>query len=591
MIKTKPVLPFLVGLFGTVAALGHGLEITVNSSGNDNTRDNRLTFVEAVLIANERLGRTLSAGESALVVTNDAGHDLTIRFAIAGAGPHFISAPPGGFPPLMTDHFEKAWVDGFSQLGAQPNTAALSGTNNAVLKIVLDCRVLSPDAATGETPDWSFKIAAPNVHFRGFSVLAGQESSNYGVYFTDGAVGGQVSGCWFGVSPDQTILAGGEVAIAAYGSAGGQVFGSNGDGVDDLAEINVIVAHAIGVQFEDTKDILVQHNLIGVMPDGKTLPPAEIRDALEGDAVEGSGLTGTITLRRNVMGGMRGDVVQFYGPAEKLVLLENSIGVTGDGITPLPNGNFLRVEAVQAVVGPDAGAMPESGSENRIANHSGYLFRYARSETRIRHGANLFANNTGPYFEQLEKSLTGARLGRDTDLAPLLTPGTSSRQILRGTIPLSGPGTNSLTTAIIDLYRAEPGPDAEHPEIGRQLASFTEGSTADLDPLPGVFAFDLSAVAGMDTAAHLAVTSTLKDATGIDTSPFSNLIELPAAAPRLAIVRENSHVVLTWSDGNYRAQILMVNLADPKGWLDLPGSSPIRVPTSDSSSAFFRLQR
>ncbi|MFM7216315.1 MAG: hypothetical protein ACKO3H_15700, partial [Verrucomicrobiota bacterium] len=80
-----PVLPLLITLVGTVTALGHGLEITVNSTGNDNTPDAQLTFVEAVLIANEGLGRPLSAGESSLVIEDDSGL-LNLRFAIPGDG-------------------------------------------------------------------------------------------------------------------------------------------------------------------------------------------------------------------------------------------------------------------------------------------------------------------------------------------------------------------------------------------------------------------------------------------------------------------------------------------------------------------------
>ncbi|MBM3758486.1 MAG: hypothetical protein FJW38_31500 [Acidobacteria bacterium] len=589
----KPILPILVGLAGAVTAFGQGLDVKVNSTGNDNTPDDRLTFVEAVLIANERLGRPIAAGESSLVIKNSS-RLLNVRFAIPGDGPHFITPPPGGFPPLATGLFDRVLIDGFSQPGARSNSNAIDGTNNAVLKIVLDCRKLAEDPAKGEMPDWSFKIASSHVHFRGFSVLAGRDTDNYGVYFSDGAVGGQISGCWFGVSPDQSILAGGEVAIAAYGTEGGQVFGSDGNGADDLAEINVIVAHAIGIQFEETKDILVQHNLIGVLPDGKTLPPENIREILEGDAVEGNALTGTITLRRNLMGGMRGDAIEFYGPAERLVLLENTIGVAWDGVTPLPNGNFLRVQTVQAVVGLDAGAAPTAASGNRIANHSGYLFRHTKAETRIVHRGNVLTNNTGPYSEQLANSLAGMRLGRETDLAPVLGAN-STRQVLRGNLPLSGPGPNALTAAIVDIYASEQSPDPEHPPIGRWLASFTDGGPGDLDPSPGAFTFDLSAVPGLDGATHLAVTSTLKDATGADTSPFSNVLRLPPGAPRLSLARTGDGITLTLNTTEGTRYQLQSSPALGSAWTNVgsafigTGSSKSLALPRNGAAAFFRV--
>jgi len=588
-----PVLPFLIALIGTVTALGQEFKITVNSTGNDNTSDNRLTFVEAVLIANEGLGRPLSAGESSFVIKGGT-RLLNLRFAIPGDGPHFITPPPGGFPPLVTHLFDRVLIDGFSQPGARPNTNAIEGTNNAALKIVLDCRNLTEHPSTGEMPDWSFKMASSHVHFRGFSVLADRDSENYGVYFTDGAIGGQVSGCWFGVSPDQSILAGGEVAIAAYGTEGGQVFGSDGNGVEDLAEINIIVAHAIGVQFEETKDILVQHNLIGVLPDGKTLPPEEIRIGLEGDAVEGNALTGTITLRRNLMGGMRGDVIEFYGPAERLVLWGNTIGVAWDGVTPLPNGNFLRVQTVQAVVGLDEGSGPAAASGNRIANHTGYLFRHTKPETRIVHRRNVITNNTGPYFEKLENSLAGMRLGRETDLAPVLETN-STRQVLRGYLPLSGPGTNKLTGAIIDLYASEQPSDQEHPHIGQWLASFTEGGHGDLDSSPGAFAFDLSEVPGLNRATHLAVTSTLKDATGADTSPFSNVLRLPPGAPRLSLALTGDGITLTLSTAEGVQYQLQSSPALGSAWTDVgnvfigTGLSKSLDLRRDAAAAYFRV--
>ena len=592
--KFIPLIPILIGLFGAVGAFGQGLTITVNSTGNDNNPDHRLTLVEAILIANERLGRPSSAAESSLVVKGSS-RLLDVRFAIPGDGPHFITPPPGGFPPLTTGLFDQVLIDGFSQPGARPNSNGIEGTNNAALKIVLDCRKLAADPATGEMPDWSFKIASSRVHFRGFSVLAGRDTDNYGVYFSDGAVGGQVSGCWFGVSPDQSILAGGEVAIAAYGTEGGQVFGSDGNGADDLAEINIIVAHAIGVQFEETKNILVQNNLIGVLPDGKTLPPEAIREPLEGDAVEGNALAGTITLRRNLIGGMRGDAIEFYGPAEKLLLLENTIGVAWDGVTPLPNGNFLKVQAVQAFVGLDKGMVPTAASGNRIANHTGYLFRHTKADTRIVHRGNMLTKNSGSYFEQLANSLTGMRLGRATDLSPVLEVN-STRQILRGTLPLSGPGPDALTAATIDIYASEESPDPDRPPIGRWLASFTDGGPGDLDPSPGAFTLDLSAVPGLDSVTHLAVTSTLEDVTGADTSPFSNILRLPRGAPRLSLARTGDGMTLTLNTTEGTRYQLQSSLALGSAWTDVgnafigTGSAESIPLPKDPSAAFFRVR-
>jgi len=107
----------------------------------------------------------------------------------------------------------------------------------------------------------------------------------YGIGFCAGAIGGSGQGCWIGVSPDQAIVAGGEIGIDIDGSGGGQVFeiwgasmnmtimgnyigvgidgatplankrflraasgttvqiGSNGDGNNDAIEANIIANH------------------------------------------------------------------------------------------------------------------------------------------------------------------------------------------------------------------------------------------------------------------------------------------------------------------------------------------------------------
>ncbi|MFM7100753.1 MAG: hypothetical protein ACKO3N_06250, partial [Verrucomicrobiota bacterium] len=150
----------VLGLVLTTATpvLGRSLTLTVNSDRSDNAPDTRLTFVEALLVANGDLGRPLSAGESAAVEEAAAGSDLRIRFAIPGDGPHFLVAPPGGFPPLAPTAFAQTLVDGYSQPGARPNTRPLGSPNDAVLQVVLDCRVLTPGPGSEETPDWTLKI-------------------------------------------------------------------------------------------------------------------------------------------------------------------------------------------------------------------------------------------------------------------------------------------------------------------------------------------------------------------------------------------------------------------------------------------------
>ena len=133
----------LLALAWNVNAL---VTVTVNTSvGGDDPGDGALSFTEAVMLLNSNaptansysLARSLSPSEHAQVVGTNYS-SAVIRFAIPGPGPHYIQVPPEGFPKL---YFGELLIDGFSQAGASPNSNPISGTNNAALKIVLDCRV------------------------------------------------------------------------------------------------------------------------------------------------------------------------------------------------------------------------------------------------------------------------------------------------------------------------------------------------------------------------------------------------------------------------------------------------------------------
>jgi hypothetical protein len=62
----------------------------------------------------------------------------TIAFGVTGAGPHYFKAPPKGFPLVYQKH--GLTIDGYTQPGSAVNTAAITATNNAVIKIVIDGR-------------------------------------------------------------------------------------------------------------------------------------------------------------------------------------------------------------------------------------------------------------------------------------------------------------------------------------------------------------------------------------------------------------------------------------------------------------------
>ncbi len=182
----------------------------------------------------------------------------TIAFNIAGAGPHFLQVPLGGFPLLYQKH--RVTIDGYTQPGASANTNPNTAANNAQLKIVIDARngngremdyshydgtlatsvpainntsMASEPGATAPG-EWAMLgiYRSTNVTIKGLAFLADdiQDYAN-GIAFLSGIAvahdygldlskkdaleytlgdsrGCHVAGCWFGVNPANPTKAG-----------------------------------------------------------------------------------------------------------------------------------------------------------------------------------------------------------------------------------------------------------------------------------------------------------------------------------------------------------------------------------------------
>lgn len=600
--------PLAAGLLSLQPAFGHSYRITVNSAANDTTADAQLTFTEALLFLNQEfasspdapvLERPLSVGESGWVdeFTEEEGRN-EIRFAIPGNGPHVLVAPPGGFPGLFAGG---VLIDGFTQPGAKPNSNPITDANNASLKLVLDARNLEAAPGAEAPPDYSFLIRAADVRLRGFSILTSGASETYGLQFGAGSSGGQVSGCWFGIAPDGQLSPGGEVGLAAYGSEGSHVFGTNGDGVDDRSEFNVFVALAIAVQFEDTRDIRVSGNLIGVLPDGRTLPPEEIRLDLEGDAIEGAGLAGTILIgtngdgiadadEANVIGGMKDDVIEFYGDAEDVIFAGNRVGVAGDGTTPLPVNKVFRTRGIRLRAGTDLNGTADAAEANWIANATGYLFNHGPNRHLDLRGNRLTNNGGDPLFNAVEQSIAGELAGGTVDVAPVLDA-TSTRSRLRGefrAVPPVGQPVGQL-----DLYLADPAAAAAgfSPQGAGWLGTFADNGPLDADPILGRFAFNLDGLNLPSGNLAVVATSFLKpDTNQFTTTPFSAVVVLPevTVSPRLNYTRVGADLQLSWDAADYQLQTRTE--LDSGGWTTIPSVSPVLV-RLDQASVYYRLTK
>lgn len=241
----------------------------------------------------------------------------TIKFAIPGAGPHFIQTPPDGYPLITKNDIT---IDGYSQTGASPNTASIHSANNAVLKIVLTStngNALSMQTAV----ETSFGTPIPKLGYGddeqailGFfhatnSTIKGlvfQSAPQTATSITAGTCkgicyaanseengGGQcqnwrISGCWFGVDPvtkqvvymsDGVTVATPGIAVASYRTRNASApdnttfnfpgtIGVPAGSANPRADFNVIIT---GAGFEaEGLGYRIAGNFYGVLPDGMT---------------------------------------------------------------------------------------------------------------------------------------------------------------------------------------------------------------------------------------------------------------------------------------------------------------------------------
>jgi hypothetical protein len=178
----------------------------------------------ATITVNTADNTDFSAGKTNLVRAIQVLQDGdTIQFNIPGAGPHFLITPSivfgagggGGYSEITKNNVT---IDGYSQPGAVPNTNPLKAANNAQIKIVIDSRAGGGNTwdipGYGTSESGMFIVSGHNFTARGLSFLGipGEDSSTspkrYGVALGRGADSAHINGCWFGVAPDGTTVAG-----------------------------------------------------------------------------------------------------------------------------------------------------------------------------------------------------------------------------------------------------------------------------------------------------------------------------------------------------------------------------------------------
>ncbi len=592
-------------------------------------------------------GTTVSTG-SLLDALQKAGNGDTIEFNIPGDGPHVIQTPQGGYPLIQVNDLT---IDGYSQPGASPNTNPILGGNNAQLQIVLDSRsgpgqrtplgpLNNPGYGNSESAVLGL-LGAKNFRIKGISFLTRHTESSdsdpdiYCLAFVNDATGGRMQGCWFGLGPDGTTTGGGRSAVASFKGDGGtassgMIIGTDGDGMDDPAEFNVIIEQALAIHLE-TPNVQVSGNYINVFPDGLHFVDVNsLADAI-GDVEsiengEGHGmLIGTDgdgmddANERNVFGqSSYSRTIEFWGAAAtNVVVAGNFFGVGIDGLTEAPvstfrNPDFIYLKENGSIrVGSNGDGVSDNLEGNLIYNVGGPNLIEARGSqsgdtiTRAVVRWNKMVNNG---FTSFPVSAAPANYYSDILVDSFTDPMPTQLfyfDDLEGVLPAAN--TAVYPYALVDVYLLDPrayNGGLNLLQTRTYLGTFLEGSADDGNPAPDQFVFNLqSFTIPEDGLVSIAVTYSMdpnktevgRSVTGLLGAP--QLAPATVNAPPLELTQSGGQMSFRWP-GDHGQFVFHVEQSDSVSsgtWVPVPilpdVSTGWNVLSMDKPAAptFFRL--
>jgi hypothetical protein len=443
----------------------------------------------------------------AINYANSQQTTTTIDFVIVGTGVHTIqllSPFPYAFYPLI--------IDGYSQSGASPNTLATG--DNAVLKIDIDGALAGSGAS-------AFLLGSGNTTIKGLAIT---HFSAYAIFVQSN--NNTIEGNFLGTDPTGTVAEGngfGGIAMG-YGSTG-NLIGTNGDGVSDYAERNLISANGTGIILFSTNTTgnVVAGNYIGTDATG-TLPLGNSQYGMSLESVVNNriGVQATDadpTAEPNVVSGnpYGGFYIGLTGCANNVVT-GNYIGTDGTGTKPVGNGIgiLLLQGATSTRIGGSAAlgnVIAFNGTVGIAVTDPMTLGNSIRANSIFGNsGLGIDLNYDGVTPNHLNNADTGPNDLQNFPLIKTATPGASTA--------VSG-SFNSLpnTTFTVDFY-ANPTRDPNFYGQGQIYLGSTSVTTDANGNTP--FAVTIPAA----TSAGEWITATATDPSG-NTSEFCAAFPLP----------------------------------------------------------------
>lgn len=636
----QPFLPAAaIGGWLACAALTPAATLTVTTTDNESpANDGQLSLKEAI----------------EQVQNND-----TIAFNIPGDGPHYIQTPPEGYPLLQKTGVT---IDGYSQPGSQRNTSPLLEPHNTVLKIVIDSRdggrfSLADYGSNGfgDSESAIFPLLyAANTRIQGLAFIGipGDDNAEspfiYNIALIGASTDVRVQGCWFGLDPAAAPFApdndgrtpgvhGARSAVASFKwddatTSEGLIIGTDGDGVGDRGEFNVMVGNLLAIHLE-TPNTRVSGNYINILPNGRIWDQNIEQIDLRGGALEafenGRGHDNIIGTdgdgvsdadEGNVIGPVTYDVYfEFWRTAFNVAIAGNRIGAGPRGETEFPTSSATRLAVMRSNstvrIGSNLDGLGDAAEANHFSGFEGDFFSFHGSNndasakpTRISMRGNSLSRNYGdlPVTAQLP-NMTLDRFYLDVladplnDFRPTLDPSSTPANI-KGRVPAPAEVIAPDTITVdVDFYLADPWgllqSDGIYPDGFPQglmyLGTRRVDGPQDTDATPGAFAFP--GLLGVTTenmnrlicAAHYS---------GAGTTEFESttMFSLPPAGAAMTLsvtAVEGRSIGMSWLGGTGPFLVQHSTSLGTGAWNDLltlPGRS-VALPMA-GPAGFFRIQ-